>query len=62
MHDDTFSILNVQKDNDSYSLSPTSLSESYNVFSFSNLSNLPALYKKNETIIQKAMNIFTFFS
>ena len=62
MHDDTFSILNVQKDNDSYSLSPTSLSESYNVFSFSNLSNLPALYKKNETIIQKALNIFTFFS
>ena len=48
MHEDTFSILNVQKDNDSYSLSPTSLSESYNVFSFSNLSNLPALYKKNE--------------
>ena len=62
MHDDTFSILNVQKDNDSYSLSPTSLSESYNVFSLNNLSNLPALYKKNETIIQKALNIFTFFS
>ena len=62
MHDDTFSILNIQKDNNGYILSPTSLSESYNVFSFNTLSNLPALYKKNETIIQKALNIFTFFS
>ena len=62
IHDGTFNILNVQKDNNSYILSPTSLSESYNVFSFNTLSNLPALYKKNETIIQKAMNIFTFFS
>lgn len=62
IHDDTFNILNIQKNNDKYILSPISLSETYNVFSLNNMSNLPVLYKKNETIFQKAMNFFTFFS
>ncbi|MDD3303559.1 MAG: hypothetical protein PHP54_01415 [Clostridia bacterium] len=62
LHDDTFSMLKIHFVNNRYTLKEVELSESYNVFSLNNLTNLPALYKNNETFLQKAMSFFSFFS
>ena len=62
MHDNTFSVLQITQVNENLNAKIINLSESYSVFNFKNMSNLPVVYNKKETTLQRLLALFAIFS
>lgn len=62
MHDDTFTVLNVIPSGNSFNIKKSDISEFYSIFNLKNMSNLPVIYNKKETTLQKVLSFFTFFA
>ena len=62
MHDSTFSVLQITQVSENLNAKIINLSESYSVFNFKNMSNLPVVYNKKETTLQRLLALFAIFS
>ena len=62
LYNDTFALLNIVPSDNSFNIKMADISEEYNVFNLTNMSNLPVIYNKKETTLQKIISFFTFFT
>lgn len=62
MHDDTFSILQISQKDGAITSKMVRLSENYSIFNFKGNSNMPVIYNKKESTMQRLLAIFAIFS
>ncbi|MEG0873001.1 MAG: hypothetical protein RSE00_05510 [Clostridia bacterium] len=61
MHDDTFSIIEIKEVNDKITSEKIGMSEPYTIFNLHD-TNMPTIYNKKESVIQRVLSFFAFFA